>query len=194
MDPNPWQIGAWVVAVFGGLTAAGLGIWQAVQNRQQRAKELRWKQADSAKQLIDEMFHEELSNFATIMLDSWGRTYPVPGAGEVRIAWDDVLEALKVESFATEDSKPDFIRDCFDMLLYYLDRFEHLIQAELITFEDIRTPVQYYVDMMAEDKAVFVPYIRFCKYTNIWQFLDRFPQWTERQPSPGDDAVGALKA
>lgn len=177
MDLNLWQVGTWIVAVFGGLTAAGLGIWQAVENRRQRVRELRWKQAESAKRLIDEMFHEELSNFATLMLDSWSRMYPIPQAGEVKIAWEDILEALKVERFANEDPKNDFVRDCFDMFFYYLDRFEHLIQAELTTFEDLRTPLQYYVDMMAEDKAVFVPYIQFCKYKNIWQFLERFPNW-----------------
>ncbi len=181
MEPQLWQVGAWIVAIVGGLTAAGLGIWQAVQNREQRARELRWKQAQSAKELIDELFHENFSNFATLMLDSWARTYPVPQGGDITITWEEVLECLKVGSFQSEDAKSDFVRDCFDMLFYYLDRFEHLIQAGLTTFEDLRMPAQYYVDLMAEDKAVFVTYIEFCKYSNIWHFLDRFPSWAAKK-------------
>ena len=163
-------------------------------DRHQRARELRWKQAESARQLIDQMFHEEDSNYATIMLDSYTRTYPVPGAGDVEITWTDVLQALNVQSFAKEDPKSDFIRDCFDMLIYYLDRFEHLIQAGLITFEHVRTPIQYYVDPMAEHKAIFIPYIQFCKYKNIWRFLDRFPEWAEKRLPSSEDAAGQLKA
>jgi len=186
MDSNPWQVGAWIVAIVGGLIAAGLAIWQAAQNRQQRALELRWKQADSAKHLIDEIFHDEFSNCATLMLDSWDRAYPIPGASKVKIPWEDVVRALKVQSFDTEDLKSIFVRDCFDTLFYYLDRFEHFIQVGLTTFEDLRMPTQYYVDMMAEDKALFVSYIKYCKYTNIWQFLDRFPKWVEEQLPRGE--------
>lgn len=173
-----------MVAVIGGLTAAALAILQAIQNRRQRERELRWKQAEWGKRLIDDIFHDTFSNSATLMLDSWHRPYSVPGAGDIKIAWqEDVLPALKVESFNAEDLKSDFVRDCFDMLFYFLDRFEHLIQAGLTTFEDLRMPIEYYVDMMAEDKTVFVAYIRFCKYKNIWQFLDRFPEWANKPPS-----------
>jgi hypothetical protein len=79
------------------------------------------------------------------------------------------------------------------MLFYYFDRFEHLIQAGLTTFEDLRMPIQYYVDMMAEDKAVFVSYIRYCKYQNIWQFLDRFPEWAQKQLPAEKNPVGQLE-
>jgi hypothetical protein len=178
MEPNPWQLGTWIVAVVGGLTAAGLGILQAVQNRRQRARELRWKQADSGKQLIDELFQDDPSNSGSLMLDSWARTYPVPGAGEVRIAWKDVVQALKIESIDSDDAKSEFIRECCDTLLFHLDRFEHFIQAGLTTFEDVRTPTQYYVDLMAEDKGLWIRYIEFCKYQKISEFLDRFSQWS----------------
>ena len=145
MNPNPSQIGAWMVAVFGRLTAAGLGILQAFQNRQQRKKELCWKQAEWGKRLIDEIFEDRFSNSATLMLDSWHRQYQIPGKEKikVKIAWkEDVVPALKTKSFNQEDVKVDFIRDSFDTLFHLLDRIEHLILANLTTFEDVCIPIQ----------------------------------------------------
>jgi hypothetical protein len=165
------------MAVVGGLIAATLGILEAFQSRRLRERELRWKQAESGKHLIDEIFHESSSNAATLMLDSWDRTYMIASGSEVEIAWKDVLRALNVESFDKEDTKSVFIRDCFDMLFYYLDRFEHLIEAGLTTFEDVQLPIEYYVDMMAEHKVVIAAYIHACKYKKIWHFLNRFPAW-----------------
>jgi hypothetical protein len=177
-----WQVAAWMVAVVGGLIAAGLAIYEAFENRKLRERELRWKQAESGKRIIDEIFHEPGSNAATLMLDSWHRSYDIDGK-ETKIAWQDVISALNVESFQHEDKRAIFVRDCFDLLFYYLDGFEHFIQAGLTTFEDVRFPTEYYIDMMAEDekeKAIIIAYIRECKYRQIWQFLDRFPSWTGR--------------
>src|SRR5260370_27595918 len=181
MNANPWQVGGWRVAGVGGLTAAALGILQAIQNRQLREKELRWKQAESGKHLIDEIFDEDLSNSATLILDSWDRTYKVPGGDKVKLAWNDVVRALDMKFFDEDNPQNDFVRDCFDMLFYYLDRLEHLIQAGLTTFEDVRLPIEYYVDMLAEreDRTVIEAYIRACKYQKIWKFLDRFPAWAK---------------
>src|SRR5262249_44293221 len=130
MNPNPWQVAAWMVAVGGGLIAAGIAIHQAFENRKLRERELRWKQAESGKRLIDEIFHEAGSNAATLMLDSWHRNYAIEGK-ETKIAWKDVISALNVESFQHEDKRDIFVRDCFDLLFYYLDGFEHFIQAGL---------------------------------------------------------------
>ncbi len=180
MNPNPWQVAAWIVAVVGGLIAAGLAIYQAFENRKLRERELRWRQAESGKQLIDEIFREPGSNAATLMLDSWHRSYTLPDGTEAKIAWADVIEALHVDSFRREDSQTVYVRDCFDLLFYYLDGLEHFIQAGLTTFEDVRFPTEYYVDMISEDekeKAIIVAYIQACKYKNIWKFLERFPAW-----------------
>jgi hypothetical protein len=181
MGTNHWQIGVWIVGIVGGLITASLGILQAVQNRRQREKELRWKQADSGKQLIDQLFGEQLSYFGAQMLDSWSRTYLVPGAGKIRIEWEDIPKALNIESIGTSDTKSEFIRECCDAFLFCLDRFEHFIQAGLTTFQDVRTPSKYYVELMAEDKGVWISYIEFCKYEHVLQFLNRFPQWVEAQ-------------
>jgi hypothetical protein len=180
MDPKFWQVATWIVGVVGGLIAAGLAIYQAFENRKLRERELRWKQAESGRRLIDEIFHAPDSNTATLMLDSWHRVYVLPDGTKSELAWADVIKALDVGSFSQDDIQTVFVRDCFDLLFYYLDGFEHLIQAGLTTFEDVRFPTEYYVDMIAEDekeKAIIAAYIRACKYKNIWQFLERFPAW-----------------
>ena len=192
MEANPWQLATWMVAVVGGLTAAGLGILQAVQGRRQRARELRWKQADSGRQLIDSLFRDELANFGAQMLDSWVRTYPIPRAGDVMIKWADVVAALNIESIGSDDPKAEFIRECCDTFVFYLDRFEHFIQCSLTTFEDVAIASQYYVDLMAEDKELWVAYIEFCKYKKVLRFLDRFSEWRCPVP-PITAAVGQPK-
>src|SRR5689334_14801935 len=133
---NVWQLGTWIVGIIGGLVAATVAIAQQIQNRRQRERELRWKQAECGKKLIDEIFHDPYSNAATLMLDSWQRSYSVPDAGKMDIDWDDhVRPALNVDSWDNEDPKSSFVRDSFDMLFYLLDRFECLLQVELTTFE-----------------------------------------------------------
>jgi hypothetical protein len=71
----------------------------------------------------------------------------------------------------------EFVRDAFDTLYYYLDRFEHFIRVGLTSFEDVSSPLDYYVDYLAEDKNTHEQYIALTRYTRVTQFLERFPRW-----------------
>ena len=84
------------VAIIGGLIAAFRAIVEMQQNRQQRVKELRWRQANLAKDVLDEMFSHPYSENAVFMLD-WDqgkRMYEVKKDTFESISYHDVISAI----------------------------------------------------------------------------------------------------
>src|SRR5262249_23226710 len=67
--PELWQERSWQVAVFGGLLTAALAVVQAFLSLWQRRADFRWKQAELARQMIDEMYDFEPSHTALLMID-----------------------------------------------------------------------------------------------------------------------------
>ncbi len=183
--PHPLQLGAWITAIVGGLVAAGLGIWQAVLNRRQRAKELRWRQAEAGKKLIDEMLDDKLADAALTMLDSDERTFRHDDQ-TYEVTSADVVAALTLSEKGPHDNGPKakFIRDCFDSLFFFFAIFEHYIQTELTTFEDVREPAEYYVRELADDKELHIAYIKEVLFRNLPAFMNRFDSWRSKKPYP----------
>jgi hypothetical protein len=89
-----------------------------------------------------------------------------------------MLEALPRSKiiFATH---PIYIQDGFDSLFYYLDRIEHFLRINLITFDDVRNPMEYYAQKMVKDKKVFLDYINTINYKGAAEFLNRFQSWQQ---------------
>src|SRR5436309_15186066 len=78
VDPywkDVFQIGAWVVAIGGGLVAAARAIDESRANREQRKRELRWRQAQAGTELVGKMLEDYRSWNAMIMLDWDYREY-----------------------------------------------------------------------------------------------------------------------
>jgi hypothetical protein len=175
-DPNAWQVYAWIVAVFAGIVTALLAVIQAIAATRQRHRELNWKKAETGRDLMDKLLNEPLSNAALLMLDSEQRAYKINDGSLTSITAADMLSALRVPE-APQELKDEFIRDAFDTLYYYMDRFEHFIKVELTSFDDIRSPLDYYVDYLAEDKKLHQQYIALTRYTRVLKFLERFPNW-----------------
>jgi len=175
-DPNVWQENAWKVAVIGGLLTAFLAIIQAVAATRQRRRELRWKKAEMGRDLMDKVLDEPLSNAALLILDSEVRVYEIANGSQVTITANDMLAALRVPELP-QTPLHEVVRDAFDTLYYYLDRFEHFIAVELTSFEDVSSPLDYYVDYLAEDKDLHLQYIGLTRYTRVLRFLERFPNW-----------------
>lgn len=173
---HPLQIWAWLVAVVGGLVAAGLALWQAAQNHQQREKEHRWRQAAAGRDLVDEMLDDEAASDALAMLDSDERQYELDNGHSAKITAKQVLAALKLPPTST-DASSVYVRECFDSLFYYFARFEHFISTELTRFEDVREPAEYYVEYLAEDKDRYIRYLEVARFRKVPAFLARFPPW-----------------
>src|SRR5438067_8584065 len=64
-----FQIGSWIVAIGGSLVAAARAIDESRANREQRKRELRWRQAQAATDLVGKMLDDSLAWDAMTMLD-----------------------------------------------------------------------------------------------------------------------------
>ena len=121
-----------VPVAVGGLVKA---IYEIQQSRKQRADELRWKRANAAKELLDDMHSDQLAKRAIHMPD-WcdGKdVYEIPPEKQtVTISYSDVLGALTDNPPKQPKLFEVYIRDCFDWFFYRVERLEHYIRRGLI--------------------------------------------------------------
>jgi hypothetical protein len=154
-----------VVAVIGGLIAAFKTIQELQQSRRQRDEELRWKQANVAKQLLDELFGHEYSENAVLMLD-WNKSKReyVVGDESLIISYEDVLTALTKEQSDSLSEKEIYIRECFDFFFYFIDRIKHYININLTNFEDIKAPLKPYAKKINSHREIYYSFMQAQEY------------------------------
>lgn len=172
-DPSLLQSISILVATVGGLVAAGKAIYEMQLNRQQRAKELRWRQANVGKELIDEFHENTLASAAMRMLDWNGREFEVTKDALVPISTADVLGGLRTEGLNFLDDKDAFIRDSFDSFFFHVHRVEQSIRNELTTLEDVRFPLDYYGEKMSEHAEVYAKFMHTYGYGPAADFYTR---------------------
>jgi hypothetical protein len=177
------QIISWAVAIIGGLVAAFRAISEMQENREQRIRELRWKQATAAKEFFDEILTNPYVSDALQMLDWSGREYKIDSDTVATISSDDVWYALRITNLKFTE-KETYIRDCFDRLLYSVERVEQSIRICLFNFEDVRYPLEYYVRKLSAGKKrkAFEGFMKDYGYTLAEDFFNRFDSW--RNPAP----------
>lgn len=171
-----WQVATWMVAAVGGPITAALAIGQAVANRNQRKRELRWKKAELARELSEEVWEVEESRCALRMVDAHEREFKLPSGQSAKID-----RAVYVAALTTTDEPNGevsiFVRDCFDELFFFLARLEHAIRTKLINFEDVQFPWEYYAKILAADKAALSAYNESIGYGRTISFFERFDVW-----------------
>jgi hypothetical protein len=182
-DIKEWcQIAAWLVAVVGGLIAAFKAITELRRSNDQRQEDLRWKRAEMAKTCIDELNANSLARSALKMLDWAGRTY-VREDGKHTGEITDKKRRDALRTYNTEFPPDDtFIRDAFDGLLDYCERFEHFIRIGLIVFDDVEPFFRYYVAKLAgaDERDVITRFMNVYDFTLGLSFLDRFDAWRNK--------------
>jgi hypothetical protein len=142
------QIVVSAVAIIGGLVAAFKAIAELKRGNIQRREDMRWKQAEMAKKIIDEIYNDRLARAAMKMLDWSGLTYERPD-GSRSGPIDDTVRRIGLRisntAFSEKDDGP-FIRDAYDALFDAFERLEHFIRIRLIQFEDVQPVFRYYVE------------------------------------------------
>jgi len=183
-----WSFKATVAAALITLvTAVVTGGFAVCQWR----KDLRWRQADLARTLLDAIFNDPASNDAWRMVDD-ERNYEDLEKVKLQITMDDVRRALKLtmrdgratlETAAHENDrqKDDYIRWCFDDLFYYLERLDHSCEIKVIRFEDLLASASYYIELMAAEKELFQRYSQFIRFDRAVHFMERFPEWRRQR-------------
>jgi hypothetical protein len=162
-----------LVAVFGGILAAGLGLVNAWNSLRQRKEEHRWRQRNAAREhwstyLADQKFKDALK-----MLDWNGRTYRDDNQTEVTVTTQEVKNALRGDTGAFSP-KEAFVRDCFDELFTNLEHLESAISTGAIRAEDVRPFLEYYLQRLSDRWPMFNDFVKAFGYDQVPHLIERF--------------------
>ena len=167
------QIGSLAVATIGGLIAAFIAILELQRNRRQREIELRWKKAQLAKEILDEIDKDSLIQNAKDLIDRHVYKYKVNERHMETITHEEVLNYLKKDG---DSSKEKFIEECLGKFFQKLERIEHFIVINLIDFDDICDPLYWWVKKMSEFRSDYEIFFQRYEYGQAVNFLNRFNQ------------------
>lgn len=175
------------VAIIGGLISAIVLIISLRASTAQRARELRWQQARLAAELEDDMLINDPQAFNALRMTDWGAFDFTIDGKKVRITRADVQEALNVENNNDLALNGPFIRESFDRLFYRMGKIERGLESNLIRFEDVCSPMDYYVPFLRSTHGqVLIPYMEQLHHTDALNFMKRFdskPKCTSDNPS-----------
>jgi hypothetical protein len=170
--PSPYQVGAWIAAIVAvAVTAIQFGY---LLRKERRAKRI--EQARFGYQLLDDLFDDET---ATSVLDDLDRGHwdlTTPKRNAAKTFHDDFLAAFG-SGFSEDRQRYIPIRLQFDSVLYYFDRIQHAIEADLTTFDDVRAPLTWYVTLLRPVRPGVEEYAKQVAYRRAVRLLKTFPEW-----------------
>ena len=166
-----------IAALLGGLKF----LVEYSRSNRQKEDEFRWKKAELARKILDEMFGDPLSRSALRMLDWWERTYTAPDNRQFRVTTAIVLAGLRVKNM-TFTHEEQFVRDCFERFYDMTDSIEHFMRAGLLSPEDVLPPLRYYSDCISKHRDVHSAFWKTYGYEFTEAFFSRFGA------KPGDTA------
>jgi hypothetical protein len=144
-------------------------------NLAQRKLELKWKKSDAGKKLMDEFLDSCNTKDARDILEyPSGFLYGGKENSNYNIGEPEMLLALDTKPAEGDQKQTKFIRERFDSMLFQFGIFEHHIKRELIDFDDVYYPANYYVKKMNKNKGVFIAYIIKYEFLYTLPFLERF--------------------
>ena len=132
-----------LVAIAAG---GGFALWKYFE-------ELRWRRQKFASELWASFSEREHNKKAMVMLD-WVRSVelPIPSAKEPstqRVTTGDLISSLQVHAHNTTFTpKHAAVRDIFDAFLTDLTEIEHHIDRGLITFDQVKAYLLYWLKAM----------------------------------------------
>ncbi len=164
-----------VVAIIGGLISAIALIISLNDNTNQRARELQWNQAKLAAELEDDIFINDPKAFNALRMTDWGAYDFIIEGTKVMITSEEVQEALNIEKNNELTPKGVFVRESFDRLFYRIGKIERAVKSKLIRFEDVYSPMDYYVPFLRSTHGqVLIPYMQQLHHTDALKFMKRF--------------------
>ncbi len=172
---NRLEFGAKIIAIAGGIVSALGLIWTLQVSTEQNETELKWKKSNLAKELIDSMLSDPQAMDAMRMIDWNGREFDLGNGQQQTIYNEEVQRALDPKNDDNLFEKDVSIREYFDRLFYHMGRMERSLRTNLIKFEDVRSPLNYYAGkILACPEASFKPYMTNLMHDDALKLLDRF--------------------
>jgi hypothetical protein len=146
-------------------------------NTEQRKSELRWRQANAAKESINDIHRNDWAKNAVTMFD-WSegkqRLTFVEKKKSIEISYEeDVISALKKSYNECSDIEHDIVY-CFDWFFYFIDRIEHYIRTKLIEFEDVEDVFRPYNEKIKKHEQVFETFMNMHSYKLANDFWKRY--------------------
>lgn len=152
---------------------------EATTNRKQREEELRWRKASLARDVLKELQEDTYASDAMLMLDWSNREYTISKDHVENILRQEVWEALRI-SPTNFNTKEKYIRDCFDHFFGIMQRIEHFISINLVEFEDVEYPFNYFAGKLKVSHDVVEAFLKKYEYQKALAFLNRLDNWKAR--------------
>lgn len=163
------------LGIIGALIAAFSGVNQLYQSNVNSRRELRWRQASTAREMIGKMLADD-SWQAMEMMD-WedeGREYDIRGQKQ-KINAAAVYAALERDE---SDDRDRYIIDKLDRSFFLISQLETAVRSELVRVEDVRYPASWYAaKRMCPRKKLFEDYMRENAAPETLQFFERLEEW-----------------
>src|ERR1044072_1511401 len=173
--PDRLESSAKLVGIIGGLIAVFTGIYQLSQGNVQNARELRWKQAEQAREMVDKMVADE--GWKAMEMMDWedeGREYEMNGHKE-KVNANAVYTALEKSESTDKDR---YIIDRLDRTFFLVSQLESAVRSDLVKIEDVRFPLSWYAaKRMCPRKQLFEAYMKENAAPETLQFFQRLDEW-----------------
>ncbi len=164
-----------LIGIIGGLIAAFTGIYQLWQSNVQNGRELRWKQSELAREMVNKMMDDE--GWKAMEMMDWedeGREYEINGQKE-KINANAVYAALEKDESTDKDRH---IIDRLDRTFFLVSQLESAVRSDLVRIEDVRFPLSWYAaKRMCPRKQLFEAYMKENSAPETLQFFQRLDEW-----------------
>ena len=173
--PSRLESSAKLVGIIGGLIAVFTGLYQFGQGNVQSARELRWKQAEMAREMVNKMVSDEGWKAMEMMdWDDEGRDYEINGHKE-KVNANAVYSALEKSESTDKDR---YIIDRLDRAFFLVSQLESAVRSDLVKIEDVRFPLSWYAaKRMCPRKQLFEAYLKENAAPETLQFFQRLDEW-----------------
>lgn len=149
---------------------------EAIISRKQRQQDLRWRKANLAREVLNELWEDKYASDAMLMLDWSNREYNIKAGLAERIVRSEMWEALRIEP-TNFNPKEKYVRDCFDHFFGMMQIIEHYISIKLLVFADVEYPFNYFAGKLRSRRTVVETFLTKYEYHKALAFLDRLSNW-----------------
>ncbi len=170
------QLVSWIIAMIAAITTASIAISSFRKSIRERKLDLLWKQANVAKEFMNEVLTNAYSGKAILMLDWFviDKSDYTDTSGISHIDYAEVLEAIPKIASRTYSEKEKHILDCFDWLFYFIDRTEQNINDGLLRFDNVKYIYYPYYKKIYEHRSLYESFMKDRCYLLAPNFLKRF--------------------
>lgn len=174
LTKDRFEILSKTVAIIGGIVSALALIWTLNESTVQKKLELRRNQSRLGMELVDAILSDTQTFDALRMVD-WNRRIYQVGKNKQVITTEDVRIALDIQNSDHLSEIDVFIREHFDELFYHMEKIERCLRVDLIQFEDIQSPLDYYLPIMYNKyRDVLDQYMQLVGHKEATALLIRF--------------------